>query len=98
MKETTSDQDDAVLLKQAINDNQALSTVAKDIQVTVKDGDVTLKGNALSEKQVDIITNTVMAVGDVDQIDNQIEVSHAKTTKDLSRADDDGLAIKKMKT
>ena len=67
----SSDQQSAQQVKQAIKDDPALSAVAGDIHVTVKDGAVTLNGQVSTEQQMNLATNTAAAVGMVDEVNNQ---------------------------
>jgi len=69
-----SDQQDAQLVKQAIKDDQGLSEIAKDIQVTVKEGTVTLEGKVANKKQMNLVTNTASAVAVDDKVKTNIEV------------------------
>ena len=93
MKKTSSDQQSAQVVQQAIKDDQSLAAVAGDIRVTVKDGAVTLDGQVSTEQQMNLATNTATAVGVVDKVNNRMKVVHNKLDKDLARADDDGLHI-----
>jgi osmotically-inducible protein OsmY len=73
-KET--DQQDAQVVKQAIKDDQSLADVAKDIQVTVKNGDITLDGTVETKEQLNLATNTAKAVGVVDNVRNHMEIAN----------------------
>jgi len=73
-----NDEQSAQMVKQAIKDDQALSAVARDIQVTVKDGTVTLDGEVATEQQLNLATNTATAVAVDDKVKNRIEVTHNK--------------------
>ena len=66
------------MVKQAIKDDQALATVAKDISVTVKDGAITLDGKVSTEQQSNLASNTAKALGVVDKVKNHIEVTNKK--------------------
>jgi osmotically-inducible protein OsmY len=74
-----SDQQSAQVVKQAIKDDQALAPVAKDIQVTVKDGAITLDGQVDTKQQMNLATNTAKALGGVDQVNNRMEITYIKT-------------------
>jgi hypothetical protein len=76
-----SDQQSAQVVKQAIKDDQALAAVAKDIQVTVKEGDITLNGKVSTEQQENLAVNTAKAVGVVDEVNNHLEVTHKNEDK-----------------
>lgn len=67
----SKDKQSARIVKQAIKDDQGLAAVAKDIQVTVKDGVVTLGGTVSTEQQINLATNTATALGAVDAVNNQ---------------------------
>jgi osmotically-inducible protein OsmY len=73
-----SDQESKQAIKQAMKDDQALASVAQDIKVTVKDGQVTLNGEVSTKEQSNLASNTAKAVGVVDQIENNIEVIPSK--------------------
>ena len=77
-KDQENDRQSAQVVKQAIKDDQALAAVANDIVVTVKDGAVTLDGKVSTEQQLNLATNTAKAVGVVDKVKNDIEVTHKK--------------------
>ena len=66
------------MVKQAIKDDQSLSAVAKDIQVTVKDGTITLEGEVSTEQQLNLATNTDAALGVDEKVKNRIEVTNNK--------------------
>ena len=72
----SSDQQSAQVVKQAIKDDQALAPIAKDITVTVKDGAITLDGKVATEQQSNLASNTAKAVGVVDEVKNDIEVTN----------------------
>ena len=71
---TSSDQQSAQMVHQALNDDQALSASADDIQVTVKDGAITLDGHVATEQQMNLAANTASAVGMVDSVDNHMVI------------------------
>ena len=73
-----SDKQSTQMVKQAIKDDQALSPVAKNISVTVKDGAITLDGEVSTEQQSNLASNTAKAVGGVDEVQNRIEVTNNK--------------------
>ena len=73
---TSSDQQSAQMVKQAIKDDQGLSEVAKDIHVTVKDGTVTLNGEVDTEQQLNLATNTAGAVAVDDKVKNRMQVTN----------------------
>ena len=75
---TASDSQEAQVVKQAIKDDQSLSSVAKDISVTVKDGTITLDGKVSTEQQSNLASNTAKALGVVDTVKNHIEVTNKK--------------------
>ena len=75
---SSSDQQSAQVVKQAIKDDQALASVAKDICVSVKEGAITLDGEVSTEQQLNLATNTAKAVGVVDKVNNRIEVTQNK--------------------
>jgi osmotically-inducible protein OsmY len=64
----------AQVVKQAMKDDQALAEVAKDIQVTVKDGAITLNGQVATAQQKNLATNTAAPLGVVDEVQNHLEV------------------------
>ncbi len=72
------DKESAQVVKQAIKDDQALAPVASDIQVTVKDGVITLDGEVATEQQMNLASNTAKALGKVEKVKNRIEVTHNK--------------------
>ncbi len=71
-----SDNQEAQVVKQAIKDDQALASVAKDISVTVKDGAITLDGKVVTEQQSNLASNTAKALGVTDKVKNHIEVTN----------------------
>jgi osmotically-inducible protein OsmY len=77
-QKVASDQQSAQMVRQAIKDDQSLSTVARDIHVTVKDGTVTLEGQVSTEQQLNLATNTAGAVAVDEKVKNRMEVTHNK--------------------
>jgi len=73
-----SDQQSAELVREAIKDDQALTDVAKDIHVTVKDGTVTLEGKVATEQQLNLATNTAGAIAVDDKVKNHMDVTKNK--------------------
>jgi osmotically-inducible protein OsmY len=73
-----ADKQSAQMVKQAIKDDQALSAVAKDIHVTVKEGTVTLDGKVSTEQQLNLATNTASAVAVDEKVKNHMEVTNNK--------------------
>jgi osmotically-inducible protein OsmY len=78
MRVVPSDSQEAQMVKQAIKDDQALSAVAKDIHVTVKEGMVTLDGRVSTEQQLNLATNTAAAVAVDEKVKNHMEVTNNK--------------------
>ena len=76
-----TDEQSAQLVKQAIKDDPSLAIPATDIQVTVKDGAITLKGEVANIEQMNLATNTAKAVGAVDKIKNNMEIADDNTSK-----------------
>jgi len=74
----SSDQQSAQMVRQAISDDQGLSTVARDIHVSVKEGTVTLDGEVATEQQLNLATNTASAVAVDDNVKNHMGVTHNK--------------------
>ncbi len=74
-----SDQQSAQMVRQAIKDDQGLSKVAQDIQVSVKDGTVTLDGKVATEQESNLATNTASAVAVDEKIKNHIDVTNINT-------------------
>jgi osmotically-inducible protein OsmY len=72
----SSDQQSAQMVRQAINDDQGLSKVAKDIHVSVKDGTITLDGQVSTDQQMNLATNTAAAVAVDNKIKNRMEIIH----------------------
>ncbi len=93
-KNTEADKQSARMVRQAMNDDQALSSVAHGIGVTVKDGTITLNGEVDTQQQMNLATNTAAALGADDKVNNRMEITQ---NQDLSRADDDGFAGEKSK-
>jgi S-adenosylmethionine synthetase len=81
----SSDQQSARMLNQAIKDDQGLSAVAGDIQVTVKDGAITLDGEVSTQQQMNLATNTATAIGKVDEINNRMVIKGESSVKDSFR-------------
>lgn len=76
--EIRKDQQEAQVIKQAINDDQGLAAVAKDIDVSVKDGVVTLEGEVNTEQQMNLVTNTAKAIAVKDQVNNELDIAPKK--------------------
>ena len=72
----SNDLQEAHEVKQAFKNDESLADVANDIQVTVKDGDITLDGQVSNNQQVNLATNTATAVGMVDKVNNRMEIIH----------------------
>ena len=66
----------ARMVRQAIKDDQGLSSVAGDIHVSVKDGIVALDGQATTNQHINLATNTAAAVAVNDNVKNRMEISH----------------------
>lgn len=79
----------AHMVRQAMKDDQALSAVTHGIDVTVKDGLITLNGEVATEQQMNLATNTAAVLGANDKVNNRMEIAQ---NQELSRADDDGFA------
>ncbi len=73
-KPTSSDQQSAQMIRQALKDDQGLSAVAKDIHVSVKEGTVTLDGQVFNDQQMNLATNTASAVAVDDKVKNHMEI------------------------
>jgi len=71
-----TDQQSAQMVRQAIKDDQGLSSVARDIHVSVKNGTVTLDGQVTTDQQMNLATNTAAAVAVDDKVKNRMGVSH----------------------
>ena len=71
----SNDQQEAYEVKQAFKNDQSLSDVASDIQVTVKDGAITLDGQVSTKQQMNLATNTATAVGMVDKVNNRMKLT-----------------------
>ena len=74
----SSDQQSAQMVKQAIKDDQGLSTVARDIHVSVKDGTVTLDGQVFTDQQLNLATNTATAIEPDKEVKNHMDVTNNK--------------------
>lgn len=61
------------VVKQALHDDQSLAPVADNIQVTVKDGVITLDGEVDTDQQITLATNTATALDPTDKLKNEIE-------------------------
>ncbi len=85
-----SDQQSARVLTQAIEDDPALSSVAKGIHVTVHGDVVTLDGTVSTEQQMNLATNTAKAVG----VDDKV-INHLGLVKKLATKVNDGAADKR---
>jgi len=75
-KNSSSDQQTAQKVREAIIDDQGLSDVAKDIHVAVKEGTVTLDGQVATNQQINLATNTASALAVDDKIRNRMEIKH----------------------
>lgn len=73
------DQQSAQLVKQAIKDDQALASVAKNINVSAKDGKIILEGTVAKNEQVNLANNTAAAIGSADKIKNRLTVEPTPT-------------------
>ena len=70
----SADQQSAQMVKQAINDDQGLSKVARDIHVRVNDGTVTLDGEVLNDQQMNLATNTAAAIAVDEKVENHMQI------------------------
>jgi len=70
------DQQTVQEVKQAIKDDQALSDVSKDIQVTANKGIVTLAGEVETKQQMNLAANTAGALAVDEKIKNNIKIVH----------------------
>ena len=77
-QKSSSDQQSAQEVREAIKDDQGLTDVAKDIQVTVKQGTVTLEGEVKTRQQSNLARNTAGAIAVDDKVKNYIEVTNNK--------------------
>ncbi|MBF0489550.1 MAG: BON domain-containing protein [Candidatus Omnitrophica bacterium] len=68
----------AFVIKEAIKDDQSLTPVASAIKVTVKDGTITLDGAVSTDQQMNLATNTALALAEGEKVKNHIEVTHKK--------------------
>jgi len=75
----SNDRQEVREVKQAFKNDPSLSDVAGSIQVSVKDGDITLDGQVSTNQQSNLATNTATAVGMVDKVNNHIEIIHNKS-------------------
>ena len=80
-QKSSSDLRSAQMVRQAINDDQGLSEVAKDIHVIVKDGTVTLDGEVSTNQQMNLASNTASAVAVDDKVKNQLGVTNKEQLK-----------------
>ena len=71
----TSDQQTVREIKQAINDDQGLTAVAKDIQVTANNGTVTLEGEVKTKQEMNLANNTAGALAVDEKVKNNIVVT-----------------------
>ena len=71
---SSSDQQSAQMVRQAMKDDQGLSAVAQDIHVTVKSGTVTLDGQVDTDQQMNLATNTATAVAVDDKVKNRLKI------------------------
>ena len=55
--------------------HQGLGERAGDVQMTVKNGVVTLRGKVASEAQKQELENQIMALPGVNQVDNQLTIT-----------------------
>jgi osmotically-inducible protein OsmY len=76
IKKKEADQQSAQMVRQAIKDDQGLSGVAQDIQVTVKEGTVTLNGEVSTDQQMNLATNTASAIAVDDKVKNRLNVTN----------------------
>lgn len=72
----SSDQQSAQMVKQAINDDQGLSKVAKGIHVSVQEGIITLDGQVSTDQQMNLATNTATALAVDDKVKNRMKIIH----------------------
>ncbi len=78
MKNNFTDQQVAQEVQQGIKDDESLSSVVDDIHVTVKRGKITLEGQVSTKEEMNLAANTAMAIGVVDKINNNLEVTPNK--------------------
>jgi osmotically-inducible protein OsmY len=77
-QKSSPDQRSAQMVRQAIKDDQGLSTVARDIHVTVKEGTVTLDGHVSTDQQLNLATNTASAIAVDEKVKNRMGVTNNK--------------------
>ena len=78
--EPTANSDEWIKVKVQITLSFHRSTNASKTDVSVKDGKVTLRGDAISQAQRDLATEYAKDIEGVKDVDNQMTVSSAKTT------------------
>lgn len=69
-------------IRQAIMDDDSLSTYAKNIKIITKDGMVTLRGPVRSDHEKTVIESKATSVAGASKVKNEIEVKAADPSKD----------------
>jgi osmotically-inducible protein OsmY len=68
----SSDKQSAQVVRQALNDDQALSSVVDNIHVAVKEGSITLSGQVSTQQQSNLATNTALAFVGVEKLKDEV--------------------------
>ncbi len=76
--ETASDRAITQKIRQALMDDNFLSTNAKNIKIITVNGVVTLRGPVLNAQEKETIARKAMAVQGVIRVDNQLDVTTSK--------------------
>lgn len=76
LADNNSIQQSVQMVKQAIQDDQGLSAVAKDIHITVEEGTVILDGEVATQQQSNLANNTAEAVAVNDKVKNNLDVTN----------------------
>ncbi len=68
----SNDKQSAQVVRQALNDDQALSSVVDSIHVAVKEGAITLSGQVSTQEQSNLATNTALAFVGVQKLKDEV--------------------------
>jgi osmotically-inducible protein OsmY len=72
-----SDRQLAQRVESALRENSSLASIAQNVQVAAKNGEVTLRGSVSNEQEKTNIASAAKQVAGVSKVENQLEVASA---------------------
>jgi osmotically-inducible protein OsmY len=64
-------------VESALRENSSLASIAQNVQVAAKNGEVTLRGSVSNEQEKTNIASAAKQVAGVSKVENQLEVASA---------------------